>query len=693
MPAVLYVAPYGDDSWSGKFDQPDPSHTDGPLRTLEHARDVLRKRGVQSAATVYVRGGVYELTQPLVFTPQDSGAPNAPVVYTGYRGETAVLSGGRQITGWTPGKDGVWAAPVPEAKKGSWYFHELFVNGERRQRARTPNTGYFYVQGQVSPQDPATFRYRGDDIRPEWAKSGDVEVVNLNKWQQFRMLIRSVDTATHTVVLSQRRLAVADEQNSRYWIENTPDALDAPGEWYLSTAEGVLYYRPMAGEDLTHAQVIAPMLQQLIRFEGKPGDPVHDITLRGLTLSYADWSMSANGFVDKQAAANLPAAVEAQATEDCAIENSTLTHLGQYAVGFGGGSKRNRIAGNEIADIGAGGIKIGDGESAVLPNEMPHAGVPGGGVRPPLAQVAAFLLDPANYHAGPAYPRGDDENSSGNIISDNRIHDTGVIFPGSVAIWVGQSAGNLIAHNEIHNTPYSAISVGWTWGFGQSAAHDNIVEFNHIYNVGQGIMSDMGAIYVLGNQPGTELRNNVIHDVRRYAQPGGYGGWGVYLDSASSSIRLENNVIYNTDDGGLHANYGQGNTVVNNIFAFGRMNQIERSHAAPNSRALTFQHNIVYAQEGSFIRTRPLEGQLAFDYNNYYRADGQALTINVWQQPEVPFDDWRQRFGQDTHSTLGDPRFINPDKGDFTLRGGSPALQIGFKPIDMSQVGPRNSAQ
>ena len=174
MPAVLYVAPYGDDSWSGKFDQPDPSHTDGPLRTLEHARDVLRKRGVQSAATVYVRGGVYELTQPLVFTPQDSGAPNAPVVYTGYRGETAVLSGGRQITGWTPGKDGVWAAPVPEAKKGSWYFHELFVNGERRQRARTPNTGYFYVQGQVSPQDPATFRYRGDDIRPEWAKSGDV---------------------------------------------------------------------------------------------------------------------------------------------------------------------------------------------------------------------------------------------------------------------------------------------------------------------------------------------------------------------------------------------------------------------------------------------------------------------------------------------------------------------------------------
>src|SRR5579863_5294072 len=57
-PAVLYVAPYGDDSWSGKLDRPDAAHTDGPLRTLEHARDVLRKRGVQNGATVYLRGGV-----------------------------------------------------------------------------------------------------------------------------------------------------------------------------------------------------------------------------------------------------------------------------------------------------------------------------------------------------------------------------------------------------------------------------------------------------------------------------------------------------------------------------------------------------------------------------------------------------------------------------------------------------------
>ncbi len=688
-PVKLYVSLKGDDSWSGSLDQPNADRTDGPLRSVEHARDVARKRSSHEGGKIILRGGTYELAQTLTFAPQDSGSQESPMVYTSYPGETAVISGGRLIAGWSVGKSGTWTASIPDVKAGKWLFHELFVNGSRRQRARSPNHGFYFVQGQVSAQDPASFRYRGDDVRPEWARSGDVEVVNLNKWQQFRMPIRSVDAASHSVTLSRRRLAVADEQNSRYWIENTLDALDEPGEWYLDAHEGVLYYRPLPGEDHPEKiQFVAPALRQLVRFEGKPGEPVHDMVLRGLTFSDADWSMGADGFVDKQAAANLSAAIEAANTDNCVIEKSQLVHLGEYAIALGMGSKHNTIRGNEFHDLGAGAIKIGDGEGAVLPNEMPQ----GGGVltrgRPPLAQMAEFLLNPANYHSGPAYPRSDDENSSGNTIADNRIHDTGVVFQSSVAIWVGQSAGTLISHNEIHNTPYSAISVGWTWGFGQSAAHDNIIEFNQIYNVGQGIMSDMGGIYVLGNQPGTELRNNVIHDVRRYDQPGGYGGWGVYLDSGSSNIRMENNVIYNTDDGGLHANYGQGNTVVNNIFAYGKANQIERSHAAPNSKPLTFQHNIVYGREGSFIRTRPMEGQLRFDFNDYYRAGSQP-SINVWQQPEVSWEDWRQRLGQDEHSVISDPKFANPEKGDFSLPQDSPALQVGFKPIDVSQAGPR----
>jgi competence protein ComEC len=64
------------------------------------------------------------------------------------------------------------------------------------------------------------------------------------------------------------------------------------------------------------------------------------------------------------------------------------------------------------------------------------------------------------------------------VISDNHIHDIGNVFSNAVGVWIGQSNGNLVSHNEIDNTYYSGISVGWTWGWGRTAARDNVIEFN-----------------------------------------------------------------------------------------------------------------------------------------------------------------------------------------------------------------------
>ena len=50
----------------------------------------------------------------------------------------------------------------------------------------------------------------------------------------------------------------------------------------------------------------------------------------------------------------------------------------------------------------------------------------------------------------------------------------------------------------------------------------------------------------------------------------------------------------------------------------------------------------------------------------------------------------RKKRGQDVHSLVADPMFADPENADFTLRPDSPAAQIGFHPIDLSQVGPRH---
>jgi parallel beta-helix repeat protein len=286
-----------------------------------------------------------------------------------------------------------------------------------------------------------------------------------------------------------------------------------------------------------------------------------------------------------------------------------------------------------------------------------------------------------------------------NEVSHTEISDIGTAYPSAIGIWVGQSPANHLHHNHVHDTFYSAISIGWTWGFGPSLAYGNLVEHNHIHHVGikqipiplpasfsRGsqnralppstlptsldgpLLSDMGGIYTLGTQPGTIIRHNTFHDVAA----SNYGGWGIYADEGSTNILVENNLVYRTTHGGFHQHYGKENLVRNNIFAFARDAQI--AHARHEGRReFVFERNIVYWDQGP-LSANPIP-DATFDHNLYYPTGQQPLLLG-----KTTWDAWRAS-GQDAHSLIADPLFTDPKHDDYRLNPKSPAEKVGFAPF------------
>jgi hypothetical protein len=664
-PVTLYVAPDGNDGWTGRLATANADRTDGPLATPAGARDAVRRlkaAGETGPVTVYLRGGTYELAAPLVLEQQDSGTADAPVTYAAYADERPVLSGGRVIRGWKPGPGGLWTAQIPRVASGEWSFRQLFVDGQRRTRARDPNDDYFYIAakappgkhpktGKPVPRDRTAFLFARGHIE-RWPDMRQANVVVFHSWETSRLRIAEVNEALRLVTFTGPAHWPFERwgPKQRYYVENVRRALDAPGEWYLDRAAGTLYYYPMPGENMPHVEVVAPRLSRLVELRGDAdaGQWVEHVTLRGLTFHYQDWTLGPEGHSDPQAAVTVTAAVMADGARHSTIERCEISHVGDYAIWLRRGCKQNRIVQNRIYDLGAGGVRIGE----------------------------ASMAD------------SDDAESSGNLVDNNHIFDGGHVYSAGVGVWVAQSSHNTISHNEIHDLDYSGMSIGWNWNDAPNRCHHNTIEKNHVHHVMNGVLSDGGAIYTLGTSPGSVIRNNVFHDVWPYQSPP--YGWGIYLDATSSGYLVENNVVYNILSGGLmYSNGGHEHTIRNNVFALSAEYMLWPYW---EKRPSTFRRNIVYLTQGELMRPlsrASLDARIAaneslgaWDENLYWHAGGPG-EIRFFLRD---FADW-QALGLDQHSRIADPQFVDPAGYDFSLKPDSPALELGFQPIDTTDVG------
>ncbi len=639
----FYVSPQGNDTWSGKLPAPNAKRTDGPVATLERA-------SIAGAGKhVILRGGTYALKAPLALGPASSHTR-----FEAYAKERPVISGGRRLTGFKPAANGLWTVTIPEVKAGTWTFRQLWVNGERRRRPRLPKEGWYALAGPNNgakwdaPENKSSFRYKPGDLRPDWTNLDGVEVVLLQYWTEARLRIKSLDEANHLATFtgpSWRPLNWA----KGYVVDNVREALDEPGQWYLDRHTGVLTYWPIPGEDMTKAEVIAPVLEQLVRLEGTEQQPLVGVTLRGLRFAHTAAPLAAEGHAYPQAEIGTPddlsdtatpAAVLARHVRQLTVRDCEFTHLGVWGLEIGRDATDVTIAGNRLHDLGCGGMKIGRA------------------INSPTDEAAVSRVS----------------------VTGNEVCDGNRVYMGAPAIWVGQSGHNTIARNVIHGPWEWAISVGWTWEYQPpNPARDNIVELNHIYGLGESELGTHATIYCLGLSPGTVIRRNLIHDISG-------DGYGIILDQGCAGVLVEDNIVHHSDGGWCSNFHCIGNIIMNNIFALTRKAAMHRYGDAPPggytlSNVNIVCRNIFYFKEGRIEqRDDWLDFGTVQDWNLFWDPSGRPL-----QFLKYSLDEWRAK-GLDRSSIVADPLFADPEAGDFTLAQDSPVFKLGFRPLDLSDV-------
>ncbi len=693
--ADFYVAPSGNDSWPGTLAE--------PFKTVDRARvavEGLKAHVSGRAIRVLIRAGTYYLPGTWTFSGQDSGTAATPIVYANYPGEAPVISGGQPVTGWVA-VSGKWETTLPSGT----YFTQLWLNGARRYRPRTTPYGYLYITGEYSTTGSTTTvnelsyetkAYLG--VPNPISNLSDVELIDFEAWDIPHLRIASVNTTTQRIVttasLPKQTMFLGFVPGHRFLLENVKESFRIPGEFYLDRPTHVLTYLPKSGESISTSTFVAPRLQKILYANG-----LSHVTFQGLTFAHSDYQVSGAGYTGGQADNALPAAVTLTNSTGVVFESDTVEHTGGYGIEFLGtgvvGGATPYLAQFQdgmIWDTAAGGIRVG-----------------GQGV-----------CTGAGTHT--------DANVPQHIyIGNNLITGGGRAFPAGYAVLVGDAHNVLVEHNEISDFYNIGVGVGFNWGWECNYAHDDVVRYNYIHDLGQGVTSDLSAVYFLsGANSGNQAVNNRVHDMT-HDPNGGYGGWGLYADAGAAGVLFENNLVYRTSDASLHVNAWntpppspvQPNVFKNNILAYGAMGVMDR-HNDTSFLNIVFENNVFYYDKNTGDANSVLygywycEGKAActpyfqFNDNIYYNkaaAGGEpsqpffktpVFPMNGGQQPPITvltFKQW-QAEGEDTGSLFADPLFVNatPGTDNFTLESNSPAHSVGFVNFDPSQAGRLSTA-
>ncbi|MEC3908505.1 right-handed parallel beta-helix repeat-containing protein [Tamlana sp. 2201CG12-4] len=640
----VYVATDGDDNNPGTFNQ--------PVKTIGKAQQLVRT-SKKYGATVYIRGGEYRMTKPVVFTPEDSGTEIYPVAYKAYPGEIPVFLGSKALAlKWKKGKGGVYTAKVDKTLD----FERLYANGEKQILARYPNYNEDvlpfngWAEDAIAPERIKTWK------RPEGAY---LHVLHGAQWGGYHYRITGVDNKGEVILEGgwQNNRPEKGMHKKFRFVENIKEELDTINEWYLDKEKNTLYWKPSTGVNLKNVKIEVPQTKHLIEIKGTEANPVKHLHIEGIHFKHStrtfmeaderllrsDWAIYRGG------------AVFIDGVEHVSVKHSNFEDLGGNAVFVNDYARKVEISHNRITRIGASAICfVGDTTA----------------VRSPVFGYSEYVTyEDMDKVIGPKnnlYP-------ANCIAHDNLIFDFGQIEKQTAGVQIDMAMSITASHNSIYKAPRAGINVGdGTWG-------GHIIEYNDVFNTVRET-SDHGSFNSWGRDrfwsssrervnayvkehpelplldaiKTTHIRNNRFRCDH---------GWDIDLDDGSTNYEVYNNLCLSN---GIKLREGFYRKAFNNITVNNSMHM-----------------HVWYDNSGDLV------------YNNIFGAWywtirlpevwGTMLDYNLFDMTEKPIH--LNDGGRDTHSIIGNPQFLDPAKGDYRIAPTSPALALGVHNFDMDNFG------
>ncbi|WP_438480507.1 right-handed parallel beta-helix repeat-containing protein [Oleiharenicola lentus] len=642
-------------------------HNDGgvktPFATLARARGAVRDspaRG-KEPITVIVGRGTYYLSEPLVFSPEDSGTAVASVSYVAAEENAVVLSGGEPLSlAWEKSPEGVWTAETPAGLK----IDQLFLNDTPLRMARFPN-----YDASIAVYNGYSKDAWSEARIARWANpaGGFMHAIHKARWGGYHYRITGKD-ATGGLTYEggwQNNRQMGMHPEFRY-VEDIREELDAPGEWYHDEAARRLSLIPPAGVDVTTGKCVSVALRELVSFRGEAGAPVRAITLRGFKLKHvartfmdtrepllrSDWTFYRGG------------AVFLTGVEDCGLEDLTLESVGGNGIVVSGYARGVVIRGAHIVEPGASGVAFVGWSTAV---------------RDPLFEYKERTnYSTVDLRPGPKtedYPRDC-------VIEDSLIHGVGRVEKQAAGVEIAMASRITVRSCSIYDTSRAGINIGdGTWG-------GHVIEGCDVFDTVRET-NDHGSFNSWGRDrfwdfdpavinaevarrpelPTLDAREKTVIRSSRWRCD---HGWDIDLDDGSSNYEIYNNLCLR---GGIKLREGYHRVVENNVL----LNSGLHPHVWLEPPSDVFRHNIVMAPYKP-ARMKAAAWGRDLDHNWLHVAGATE------ESPAVAL---QEQGGRDAHSRAGDARFVDAAAGDFRVQDGSGARALGFKNFPMDQFGVR----